>query len=118
LHELLAQAERETGHYHWTSVNFPIDMPAAEAHRQLRPLADVRPGQVVTGAGLRRTVVEVNSEDGYKFVFDDGTWLMIRPSGTEPKIRVYGETKQDAAASEALCGLGHAMALDALGRHG
>ena len=115
LHELLAQAEQETGHYHWTSVNFPIDMPAAEAHRQLQPLANVRPGQVVSGAGLRRTVAEINAEDGYKFVFDDGTWLMIRPSGTEPKIRVYGETKRDAAHSEALCRLGQAMALEVLG---
>ncbi|MBI3994248.1 MAG: hypothetical protein HY342_13320 [Candidatus Lambdaproteobacteria bacterium] len=115
LHELLAQAEAETGHYHWTSVNFPIDMPAAEAHLRLRPLANVRPGQAVHGAGLRRTVAQVNAEDGYKFVFDDDTWLMIRPSGTEPKIRVYGETKLDAAASEALCKLGQAMALEALG---
>ncbi len=29
--------------------------------------------------------------DGYKFFFDDNTWLMIRPSGTEPVLRIYAE---------------------------
>ena len=29
--------------------------------------------------------------DGFKFFFADGTWVMIRPSGTEPVLRVYCE---------------------------
>ena len=29
--------------------------------------------------------------DGYKFRFADGSWVMIRPSGTEPVLRVYAE---------------------------
>ena len=28
-------------------------------------------------------------ENVLKFVFDDGSWLAVRPSGTEPKIKVY-----------------------------
>ncbi|MEZ4613680.1 MAG: hypothetical protein R2838_26135 [Caldilineaceae bacterium] len=30
--------------------------------------------------------------DGYKFVMDDGGWLLIRFSGTEPLLRAYTET--------------------------
>jgi len=30
--------------------------------------------------------------DGYKFIMEDGGWLTIRFSGTEPLIRVYAET--------------------------
>jgi phosphomannomutase len=41
-------------------------------------------------AGLR--VTEKVTVDGYKFVMEDGGWLLIRFSGTEPLIRVYCET--------------------------
>ena len=38
--------------------------------------------------------------DVLKFVFEDSSWIAIRPSGTEPKIKVYysvkGENKDDA----------------------
>jgi phosphomannomutase len=36
-------------------------------------------------------VKRVETTDGYKFFFDDDTWLMIRPSGTEPVLRTYAE---------------------------
>lgn len=40
--------------------------------------------------GLR--VTGLNTTDGYKFTLDDGGWLLIRFSGTEPIMRVYCET--------------------------
>jgi len=30
--------------------------------------------------------------DGFKYVLKDGSWIMIRPSGTEAVIRVYAES--------------------------
>jgi phosphomannomutase len=36
-------------------------------------------------------VQRVEDLDGYKFFFDDDTWMMIRASGTEPVLRVYAE---------------------------
>lgn len=37
-------------------------------------------------------VTDLNSTDGFKFSLEDGGWLLIRFSGTEPIIRVYCET--------------------------
>jgi phosphomannomutase len=36
-------------------------------------------------------VKRVEKIDGFKFFFDSDTWLMIRPSGTEPVLRTYAE---------------------------
>lgn len=36
-------------------------------------------------------VSEVQTTDGYKYIFDEERWLMIRPSGTEPVLRNYAE---------------------------
>jgi len=36
-------------------------------------------------------VERVETVDGFKFFFDNDTWLMIRPSGTEPVLRTYAE---------------------------
>lgn len=38
-----------------------------------------------------RRVVNSNRVDGVKFIFEDGSWLLVRPSGTEPVIRIYAE---------------------------
>ena len=37
-------------------------------------------------------VTEINTLDGFRFSLDDGGWLLIRFSGTEPIVRVYCET--------------------------
>ena len=38
-----------------------------------------------------RRVTSVNRKDGVKLIFDNGDWLLMRPSGTEPLIRIYTE---------------------------
>ena len=38
-----------------------------------------------------RRVTATNFCDGFKFIFDNGDWLLIRPSGTEPVVRLYSE---------------------------
>ena len=50
-------------------------------------VASARPESI---AGL--DVEEIVTVDGHQFVMEDGGWLLIRFSGTEPIIRVYAET--------------------------
>lgn len=38
-----------------------------------------------------RTVARIDRTDGVKMVFEDGSWVLMRLSGTEPVVRVYGE---------------------------
>jgi alpha-D-glucose phosphate-specific phosphoglucomutase len=41
---------------------------------------------------LDKEVVSINDADGTKFICEDGSWLLVRLSGTEPKLRIYSET--------------------------
>jgi len=38
-------------------------------------------------------IVQLDTGDGVKFFLEDGSWLLIRLSGTEPLVRVYTETR-------------------------
>lgn len=41
-------------------------------------------------------VNDLPKENVLKFLFVDGTWMAVRPSGTEPKIKVYYSVRQDS----------------------
>lgn len=42
-----------------------------------------------------RKVTEVVRKDGLKLVFEDGSWICYRLSGTEPVVRVYAEARSE-----------------------
>ncbi len=47
-------------------------------------------------------VTRVEDMDGYKYFFENGDWLMIRASGTEPVLRMYAESSSTEAAFDIL----------------
>jgi phosphomannomutase len=48
---------------------------------------------------LGRKVVSTDRTDGAKFVFEDGSWMLLRLSGTEPLLRLYVEADSAAASA-------------------
>lgn len=49
---------------------------------------------------LGRKVKSVDRTDGAKFAFDDGSWMLLRLSGTEPLLRLYVEAESPAASAK------------------
>ena len=47
-----------------------------------------------------RKVVSIDRTDGAKFVFDDGSWMLARLSGTEPLLRLYIEADSATASAK------------------
>jgi alpha-D-glucose phosphate-specific phosphoglucomutase len=85
-----------------------IDIRLTPAQRE-NTLTRVRAQQPETIAGLQ--VREIDTLDGFRYCLEDGGWLLIRFSGTEPLIRIYTETtnqqkvQQILAAGRELAGL-------------
>jgi phosphomannomutase len=55
------------------------------------------------------TVVEISPLDGVKYILSDDSWLLIRPSGTEPVLRVYAEGRNPEMVRE-MIGYGEQVA--------
>jgi len=74
--------------------------------RLLEGLAGTPPDSLA-GRKVARTQ-PLTTNDGFKFFVDDGSWLLIRTSGTEPLVRVYTEATS-ADARDALVGAGEKL---------
>jgi phosphomannomutase len=51
-------------------------------------------------AGVK--VHDIVRADGVKFLLDDDAWLLLRPSGTEPLVRVYAEAPSEGVVDDLL----------------
>ncbi|MFD1633436.1 phosphoglucomutase/phosphomannomutase family protein [Haloplanus ruber] len=65
-----------------------VDCPDARKAAVVDALGDAIPETVAD-----RAVEDVITLDGFKLLLADGSWLLVRPSGTEPKMRVYAEAE-------------------------
>ena len=73
-------------------------------------LVDLREKVPLELAGLPVTrTVNLSTNDGFKFFVADGSWLLIRTSGTEPLVRVYTESTS-AEVREAMIDSGERLA--------
>ncbi len=79
----------KVGPHYYDRIDARIDPAQREAIKAR--LNAAQPDQL---ASLR--VVRKDTTDGYKFILEDGSWMLIRMSGTEPLMRVYCETGREA----------------------
>jgi phosphomannomutase len=74
-----------------------VDCPDERKAGVIDALGDAIPGRVAGEA-----VEDVVTLDGFKLLLTDGSWLLVRPSGTEPKMRVYAEAGSRERVDELL----------------
>ena len=65
----------------------------AEKVRIMERLHAAQPRELA-GHAVKKTVA-LDTNDGVKWFVDDGSWLLVRLSGTEPLVRVYTETRAE-----------------------
>ena len=103
LHVLVADLLDKYGPAQYARTDMKLKRPINKSD-MVKLLVDSAPAAI---AGV--SVEEVQTVDGVKYYLDDGSWLLIRPSGTEPVLRVYAEAPNDARV-KALLGFGEDMA--------
>jgi phosphoglucomutase len=92
LEEQLRALFRRVGREYWplrTNLHLPEDVKARAVERLKSDFSEF----------LGRRVAQTDRTDGLKLVFADGSWILLRLSGTEPLMRVYTEsaTSEEAA---------------------
>jgi phosphomannomutase len=95
LNRLLAGLEKDYGPHRYARIDthFPLEKRAT-----LMVFCQSSPPAKLLGSPLNH----VKSYDGVKYVAANGSWLMLRGSGTEPILRIYAEAKTDADAHRLL----------------
>jgi phosphomannomutase len=89
--KIVAKLHELAGPSFYRRVDVHVEKPlyAGVKQRLIEGLADSPPAEI-GGQPIERTV-RLETNDGYKFYVADGSWMLIRTSGTEPLVRVYTE---------------------------
>ncbi len=103
LYELVEDLLSEVGPAFYERRDIRLRHPVSKKAMTQRLQEDVPAG--IGGEAIQ----EVSSIDGVKYILADDSWLLIRPSGTEPVLRVYAEGRSPEMV-KALLGYGEQVA--------
>ena len=85
--------------------------------RLKRPIAKAKMVEMLTSDAPAEIggekVTEIGTKDGVKYILADNSWLLIRPSGTEPVLRVYAEGRSEEMV-QSLLAYGESVAAKAV----
>ncbi|HEY3086157.1 MAG TPA: phosphoglucomutase/phosphomannomutase family protein [Candidatus Dormibacteraeota bacterium] len=92
--QILAGLEQRVGPHAYArhDIHLPREEYEVDRKRILETLEHNEPDEV---AGVK--VQRVRSDDGFKFYLADGSWVLLRASGTEALIRIYSEAADKEA---------------------
>ena len=93
LGEYLLEIQEKHGFYFPAKDGVLVSRQGTELMSALSLLEKYAAGSIIKVGDEKRTITKIINIDGRKMVLDDGSWLMIRPSGTEPKVRFYVEAR-------------------------
>jgi phosphomannomutase len=97
LSAIMADLEQRVGPHAYARHDIHLNRETYDAERKrILELLEKNEPDEVAGVHVQR----VRSDDGFKFYLEDGSWVLLRASGTEPLIRVYAEAA-DSDAVEA-----------------
>jgi alpha-D-glucose phosphate-specific phosphoglucomutase len=95
LHELIDELQANCGPFLYDRIDQRV-RPFSKKEL-VRALRESAPAEL---AG--QPVVYLNDRDGIKYLLADDSWLLIRPSGTEPVLRIYAEARSQDAVQQLL----------------
>ena len=96
LHELVNNLIEEVGPAEYERRDLRLRLPVSK-DKMVKRLKDEAPMEI---GGQK--LVDISTLDGVKYLFSDDSWLLIRPSGTEPVLRVYAEGRSKEMVKEML----------------
>jgi phosphomannomutase len=106
LNELVTDLLKEFGPAFYQRTDLRLNRPVSKM-QMTQILIDNAPARIGGEA-----IVDVLTLDGVKYLLSDGSWLLVRPSGTEPVLRVYAEGSSMEMV-QALLGYGESVASSA-----
>lgn len=93
--EIMSDVEKEYGKFFYKRID--MDYPDDKKKKLMEFLKNSPPKEI-----LKKPVKEAKTYDGYKFILEDDSWLIMRLSGTEPILRIYAEASSDELAEKYL----------------
>jgi len=96
LYDMVEDLQREVGPVYYERIDQRLKYPVSK-EKMVSKLVN-EPPRTIAGEQL----TEVSTLDGVKYIFSDDSWLLIRPSGTEPVLRVYAEGRTPEMVKELL----------------
>lgn len=96
LHEIIADLQSQFGPAHYARDDYRLTKQVAKKE-VVKRLYDDAPA-TMNGQSVER----LSTLDGIKYYMADDSWLLIRPSGTEPVLRIYAEARTPEDVQELL----------------
>jgi len=87
--KIIQEMEKEFGRYYYERADLRLKKGSVDLEKFKK-----------TKKLLGKDVVDIKTFDGVKLICKDESWLMLRPSGTEPLVRIYSESTSATRAKQ------------------